>query len=127
MRLYAAVAAGGIAGACGRVALLELLGPAGGGWPWATFAANLTGAFLLGYLSTRLGERLAPSTYRRPFLASGLCGALTTFSTLQLELLQMLRGDRVLAALAYAGSSASCCFAGLLVAVWLVRRVPVTA
>ena len=30
---------------------------------------------------TRLQERLALSRYRRPFLATGFCGALTTFST----------------------------------------------
>ena len=127
MRLYAAVAAGGIAGAWCRVALIAWLGPAGGGWPWATFVANLGGAFLLGYLATRLGERLAPGTYRRPLLANGFCGALTTFSTLQLELVQMLRHGRTVEALAYAMTSTGGCFAALLAAVWLVRRVRVTA
>jgi fluoride exporter len=59
--------------------------PFGGhGWPWATFAANLVGTALLGYFVTRLQERLPPSTFRRPLLGTGLCGALTTFSTLQL-------------------------------------------
>ena len=125
MRLYAAIAAGGMAGAWCRVGLIELLGAGGGGWPWATFAANLGGAFLLGYLATRLGERLAPGRYRRPLLANGFCGALTTFSTLQLELLTMLRNGRVVEALAYAATSATGCFAALLVAVWIVRRVPV--
>ena len=53
---------------------------------------NMIGAALLGWFVTRLGERLPPSTYRRPFLATGLCGALTTFSTLQLELFKMIEG-----------------------------------
>lgn len=127
MRLYTAVAAGGVAGAWCRVALIDWLGPAGAGWPWATLAANLAGAFLLGYLATRLGERLAPGTYPRPLLANGFCGALTTFSTLQLELLQMLRHGRAVEALAYASTSTGGCFGALLVAVWLVRRVQVTA
>ena len=61
-------------------------------WPWATFLVNIVGAFPLGYFATRLQERLPLSAYRRPFLGTGFCGALTTFSTMQLELLRMLDG-----------------------------------
>ena len=60
-------------------------------WPWVTFAVNVAGAFLLGYFATRLQERLPLSAYRRPLLGTGFCGALTTFSTMQLELLQHAR------------------------------------
>ena len=52
---------------------------------------NLAGTFLLGYSVTRLQERLPLSAYRRPFLGTGLCGAFTTFSTMQLEALTMIR------------------------------------
>jgi fluoride exporter len=96
-------------------------------WPWPTFIANVIGTFLLGYFATRLHERLPLSAYRRPFLGTGLCGALTTFSTVQLELLRMLdRGDLLLAA-TYAGASLGCGFTALLLATKLVRRVRVTA
>ena len=67
-----------------------------GKWPWATFLVNIVGAFALGYLSTRLPERLPVSAYRRPLLGTGFCGALTTFSTMQLELLRMLGRRRAL-------------------------------
>ncbi len=53
----------------------------GGQWPWTTFTVNIVGAFMLGYFTTRLQERLPLSSYRRPFLGTGICGALTTFST----------------------------------------------
>ena len=46
---------------------------------------NILGAFLVGYFVTRLQERLPLSSYRRPLLGTGLCGGLTTFSTLQVE------------------------------------------
>jgi len=94
----AAIALGGAAGALLRVALSQSYTTAGASWPWVTFAVNIAGAILLGYFVTRLQERLPLSAYRRPLLGTGFCGALTTFSTMQLELLRML--DRDHAALA---------------------------
>ena len=121
----AAIALGGAAGAYARVLVDQLVGPAGGGWPWATFSVNVAGAFLLGYFTARLLERLPPSTYRRPMLVTGFCGALTTFSTLQLELFDLLRSGHYLLATAYATASAIAGLTALLGAIWLVRRARV--
>jgi fluoride exporter len=101
----AAVAAGGCAGALARVGLVLALPHPTAAWPWATFAVNTAGSFLLGYGATRLDERLPLSAYRRPLLATGICGALTTFSTLQVELLRMLEAGRVTLAAGYALAS----------------------
>jgi len=126
-RELAAVFSGGCLGALLRYGLGEALAADPGTWPWATFAANIGGAFLLGYFATRLQERLPLSAYGRPLLASGLCGALTTFSTMQLELLRMLdRSDFALAA-GYTAASIAMGFVALHVATKLVRRVPVSA
>jgi CrcB protein len=89
-RKLAAIFAGGFGGALARVALTKAFPPAPGAWPWATFAVNVVGAFLLGYFVTRPRERLPLSAYRLPLLANGLCGAFTTFSTMQVELLGMI-------------------------------------
>ena len=45
-------------------------------WPWPTFTVNIVGAILLGYFTIRLLERQPSSSYRRPFLGTGLCGGL---------------------------------------------------
>jgi CrcB protein len=104
-RELGAIYAGGVIGALARVGLSEALPHGVGAWPWATFVVNLLGAALLGWSVTRLGERLPPSTYRRPFLGTGICGALTTFSTLQLELFKMIEGGYLGLALAYAAAT----------------------
>jgi CrcB protein len=122
-RELAAVFAGGVLGALARAGLIEALPHGGGRWPWATFAVNVAGAALLGYFVTRLQERLPLSAYRRPFLGSGFCGALTTFSTMQLELLQMLDHGRAGLALGYAAASVAAGFAAVLLATKLTRRV----
>jgi CrcB protein len=122
----AAIFAGGFAGAIARAELAQALPPARAHWPWATFIVNIVGAFLLGYFTTRLQERLPLSAYRRPLLGTGFCGGLTTFSTMQVELLTMLdRGDVVLA-LAYAVASVMAGFAAVAVATNLVRRARLT-
>ena len=125
-RELAAIFAGGFIGAVARAELSEALPHDPGAWPWATFVVNVVGAFLLGYFATRLQERLPLSSYRRPFLGTGVCGGLTTFSTMQVEILQMLDHGRVGLALAYAAISIAAGFLGVIVATNLVRRATVT-
>jgi CrcB protein len=126
-RALAAIFVGGIIGALARLGLVEALAPTPGEWPWATFLANVVGALALGYFTTRLQERLPLSAYRRPFLGTGFCGALTTFSTMQLELLQMLdHGEGGLAA-AYAATSLVAGSIAVAFTTNLVRRARLTA
>lgn len=125
-RELAAVFAGGFLGAALRADLAERLAHDPGSWPWATFIVNIAGAFLLGYVATRLQERLPVSAYRRPLLGTGFCGALTTFSTMQVELLWMLDAGRNGLAFGYAAASVAAGFAAVLLATNLVR-VPVVA
>ena len=122
-RELAAIFGGGVVGALARVALAELAPQSGAGWPWATFTANVAGTFLLGYFATRLQERLPVSAYRRPLLGTGLCGALTTFSTVQIELLRMLDADRFGLAIAYGGATIVAGLGAMRIATGLVRRV----
>jgi CrcB protein len=118
----AAIFAGGFAGALVRAALERNLVASAGQWPWATFIVNMLGAALLGYFVTRLQERLPPSLYRRAFLGTGICGALTTFSTVMVELAKMLEGGHLGLAAGYAAASIAGGFAAVFLATKLVRR-----
>jgi CrcB protein len=122
-RLQAAVFAGGVVGALARAGLVVAFPWDGHGWPWPTFVVNVVGTLLLGYLATRLQERLAPSTFRRPLLATGFCGALTTFSTVQVELVRLVRNGAPGTAVAYATASLAAGLVGVYAATALTRRV----
>lgn len=124
-REIAAVFAGGACGALARTALGEAVPLGAGQWPWVTFGVNIAGALLLGYFATRLQERLPLSSYRRPFLGTGICGGLTTFSTMQVELLRMIEGRFYGLAAAYAGASIVFGYLAVQIATAMVRRVPV--
>lgn len=117
--------AGGALGTLARAGLEELAAPDPGRWPWPTFTANIVGAFLLGFFVTRLLERLPLSSYRRPFVGTGLCGGLTTFSTMQVETIKMLEHGHVGLAAGYITASVLLGFTAAYLATALVRRVRV--
>jgi fluoride exporter len=85
-----------------------------GQWPWATFTVNVAGALLLAWLTTRLTEMVAPTRYWRFLLGTDFCGALTTFSTFQVETIALARDGSAALAAGYAAASLA---AGMLVAV----------
>jgi fluoride exporter len=81
----------------------------GAAFPWGTLTVNVAGSLLLGYLVTvRLGGGWTAA------LGTGFCGALTTYSTFSLEILDLARAGTRLRALAYvlasllAGLGAAC-------------------
>jgi CrcB protein len=123
----AAVFAGGAVGAVVRVWIAQHLTTPDGSWPWAIFIINISGSFALAYFATRLQERLPQSTYRRPLLGTGFCGAYTTFSTMQVEILQIVEAHRYGLAVGYALGSIAAGLAAIWLATTLVRRAGVIA
>jgi CrcB protein len=125
LRELGAIFVGGAAGGLLRTGLTRWFPSDPASWPWAVFAINLTGAFVLGYVVTRLQERLPLSTYRRALVGTGFCGAYTTFSTMQVELTGMLRAHEPGLALAYAIASIACGYLSVYAATVIARRIRV--
>jgi CrcB protein len=121
LRRLAAVYAGGVLGALARVGLAQATPHGSGGWPWGTFAVNMMGALLLGYFFARLSDHPEDSL-AHPFLTTGICGTLTTFSTMQLELFEMIDGGHVGVAAAYLGVTLAAGFLFVRTGIALERR-----
>jgi CrcB protein len=85
-----------------------------GGLPWGTFAINVTGSLILGFLAVWFMERLGP--VRRELyllLGTGFCGGYTTFSTFEWETYKLVRDGNWPAALAYVLGSVLVGFLGV--------------
>jgi CrcB protein len=120
-RELGAIFLGGALGALVRTGLAEAIPVGAAEWPWATFLVNIVGAALLGYWFTALPH----SSYRRPLLTTGFCGALTTFSTVQLELVEMIDAGRLALPVLYLAASVVAGLVGVQAATAFARRTEV--
>jgi len=84
-----AIAIGGAAGVLVRLVADELA-PIGSGIPWTTLVINVAGAALLGAVATLPIRAQGFGYWRFPLLATGFCGAMTTFSALCWETLDLI-------------------------------------
>lgn len=124
-RELTAIFCGGAVGGVLRAALGETVDLSRDAFPWPTFVVNVVAAFLLGYFSTRLLERLPASSYRRPLLGTGLCGGLSTFSTMQVETVRLVQHGAYPVAIGYTVASLLAGLVAVHLATSLVRRAGV--
>lgn len=122
-RELAVVFVGGSIGTAARAELAELAVQDPGQWPWGTFTANIVAALLIGYFVTRF----PPSGSRRPLLGAAFCGGLSTFATMQLELLGMLNAGHVALAVGYIAASVTVGFVAVALATNLTPHSGVAA
>lgn len=110
---WLAVAVGGALGAMGRYGVSLLFSHAvhRGEFPWATLLVNVVGTALLATLAALSLQERGLSQTANLFLGTGLCGALTTFSTFSVEVVALWRSGHAATALGYAGLSLALCFA----------------
>lgn len=73
-------------------------------YPFGTFAVNVLGCFIIGFVSALpVGSLLSPNT--RLLLTTGLCGGFTTFSTFVNENATLLKDGMPTTALLYTFAS----------------------
>jgi len=120
---YLYVALGGAAGALARFLVGGwVTNGAGPGFPGATFAINVAGSLLLGFL-LRLLPGHAAEAELRALLAVGFCGAFTTFSTFGVETVELLRRSAYGAAAAYVAGSVVLSALAVVAGAWLAARL----
>ena len=120
--VLAAVAAGGALGTIGRYELSLAEPIVGGRFPWTTLAVNLAGSLLLGVVLAALADRSTAPVWR-PFLAVGVCGGLTTFSTWMMESVLLTRDGHGATAALYLAVSLALGFGAIVLGVFGTRAV----
>ncbi|MBY6091467.1 fluoride efflux transporter CrcB [Maritimibacter alkaliphilus] len=116
------VALGGAIGASCRyllgVGVFRLVGP---GFPLGVLSANIIGCGLMGMLVVFLGSK--GLSHWNPFLATGVLGGFTTFSSFSLEAWTMIERGQGGNAVLYVGLSLLFSFAALIGGAALMRSV----
>jgi CrcB protein len=93
------VMAGGSLGAVGRYLIsLGAVRLFGTGLSWGTFSANMLGCFLIGVTFALIDRLPLLTPANRLFFMTGFLGALTTFSTYALEVVESIRNGGFLVA-----------------------------
>lgn len=119
-----AIAAGGALGAVGRYATsllaIRLLGPQ---FPWGTLSVNVLGSFLLGAVFVWTQKTATVSPALTAFLAIGLLGAFTTFSTFSLDAITLYRERTIIVAGGYVAASLVLSIVGLLAGMAMMRNI----
>jgi len=78
----------------------------GTGFPWGTLAVNVAGSFAIGAIAEwAAGGFLGVTPTVRLFVATGVLGGFTTFSSFSLDALSLLRDGNTLLALGYVAGS----------------------
>ncbi len=118
------VAAGGAFGAAFRhlttMAAMRLFG---GGFPWGTMTVNIVGSFIMGAFIELLARKFGASSELRLFIATGVLGGFTTFSSFSLDVAFLFERGEQGVALTYAAVSVVGAIAALFAGLWLVRAL----
>jgi fluoride exporter len=105
------VALGSAFGGVARYGLGEWMAfDKGTGFPWGTIVANVSGCLIIGF-----AYGMSNRPWVRTFVAIGVCGGYTTFSSFGLQTLQLAQEER----LAAAGVNIALSLVACLLAVWL--------
>jgi CrcB protein len=95
------IAVGGAFGALSRYGVDRVIEQRSeSAFPWSTFAINVSGCLLVGFVIAALVDRRAAPEWLRAALVVGFCGGYTTFSTFAQETVDLLESRAAAVALA---------------------------
>jgi CrcB protein len=117
------VALGGAIGASGRylVGVGMMRGFGSHSFPLGVITVNIIGSFLMGALVVFLGDKQL--THWNAFLATGMLGGFTTFSSFSLEAYRLIERGNISLAVLYIGLSVGAGLLGLVAGVHVMRAV----
>ncbi len=121
---YLLVGAGGLVGSMLRYWISGVVAHlTGGEFPLGTMVVNVVGCFLIGFFLTLGYERFAWRPELRLFVAVGILGGFTTFSTFSYETLALFRDGSLLTAAANAAASLLGCLVATFLGIALARKI----
>lgn len=121
VRAYLAVALGGAIGAPLRHLVSVATEHTAAGAALGTFIANISGAFLLGYLATRMTGGTPLSLDARRLVTIGILGSYTTLSTFSYQTFAMIEDGNVTGAMLNSGGSLIAGLVAVSSGVWVAR------
>ncbi len=115
----------GFGGVLRHLINLAVAATLGSGFPWATMLINITGSLAMGLLAGWLAFRseFAWSQHARLFIATGVLGGYTTFSTFSLEAIVLIERDHWAGAAFYVGGSLLLAIFGLWAGLTIMRSL----
>lgn len=120
----ALVALGGAVGSAARYGVAIAAGRWFGlGFPYGTLFVNVTGSFAMGVLVEVLARHFSATPELRLFLAVGVLGGYTTFSSFSLDAIALWEGGHQTTAFLYVALSMVVGLAALAAGMALVRHV----
>ncbi len=97
---YVLLALGGAAGTLLRYYLINSIQSNSSQFPWGTFSVNLIGSLVIGLIAGLwIGQTISDEW--RLFVFAGLLGGFTTFSSLAIETIYLMRSGQLLLAVVY--------------------------
>ncbi|PSH69479.1 fluoride efflux transporter CrcB [Phyllobacterium brassicacearum] len=116
------VASGGAIGSVARylvgILMARILGVA---FPWGTLTVNIVGGLLMGLFIELLARRFEGSPELRLFVAIGVLGGFTTFSSFSLDFAVLWERGDLAAAFFYVLASVILSIGALFFGLWLAR------
>ena len=123
MSAAVAVFLGGGLGSLARFGIGSWIGaPAASGFPWPTFLVNVIGSLALGMLAGYAAQRPL-STESQAFLAIGVLGGFTTYSSFNQETLQLWTRSGPIVAGGYVLAMLVACLVAGAAGAWIARAV----